>query len=146
MNNDVIKLAIKNQRVQIPDTYDVQPDSTLIITSGFESCLMLFKDDDVWQHIRKVLTQSNEASKAQQALVRLIIGNAEDLAISAIREIHVSDHLLACLEGDVQQHHDKKNSDHLIWVTCERHVELWSPAQYKTRQEHPAILKFLGLK
>jgi MraZ protein len=126
-------LDAKN-RLTIPVRLREGLGSGLILTRGFDACLMIYPQD-VWAEQARRLSEIPTTSHEKRVFTRWVYGGATEVALDKLGRILIPEHLCAFAEL----------KDQAIIVGTFQAIEIWSPERYNAslsddEQSLPAIL------
>jgi len=111
-------------RLTIPARLREGLEEGLILTRGFESCLMIYPHS-VWREQTQRLATLPRTSTERRVFTRWVYGGAIEVALDSLGRILVPDHLRAYAELQEQA----------VIVGADEAIEIWSP------QRHDEILR-----
>ncbi len=117
------KISEKYQ-VGVPKKFREHFGETLIVTKGFESCLLIVSVSH-WETLLEGTEGKPFTNKATRELQRFLLGNASQVALDAKGRFVVPEYLrvFANLEDDV------------VFVGLKRYGELWNKKQWDEHQK-----------
>jgi len=110
-----LALPAKLRRAIRPEAND-----SLTITRGFEPCLYAYPSYE-WERVEKQLSELNSYQRQTRALIRTILGWADDVSLDAQGRIALS-----------KQHLDFAGiTDRVIIVGALERIEIWAPERFE---------------
>ncbi len=122
-SQEPIEIYVKGNRFRVPVEF-AMPRTSLVLTAGPGPCLLLFQPQK-WDPIRdKLLSYPVLEDPAEQAkikaLLRVMVGNARDVRVSARNMIGIDEELATY--ADIQ--------GRLLLAPSSKAIELWNPAKF----------------
>jgi MraZ protein len=117
------KIGEKHQ-VGLPKKFRDVLGDTLIVTKGFENCLIIVSEEN-WKTLLEGTEGKPFTSKSTRELQRFLLGSASDIALDSKGRFVVPEYLrqFAHLNEDV------------IFVGIQRFVELWDRKSWEEHQK-----------
>lgn len=111
-------------QVGLPKKFREHLGEKLIITKGFENCLIIVSEEN-WKTLLEGTEGKPFTSKSTRELQRFLLGNASDVQLDAKGRFVIPEYLrnFAIL------------TDEIVFVGIQRFVEVWDKKQWEKHQE-----------
>lgn len=120
------KIGEKHQ-AGLPKKFRDTLGDTLIITKGFENCLIVVSEEN-WKTLLEGTEGKPFTSKSTREMQRFLLGNATDVALDSKGRFVIPEYLRKF--ADLQ--------DEIVFVGIQRFVEIWDKKQWEKHQDELA--------
>lgn len=117
------KISEKHQ-VGLPKKFREGLGEKLIITKGFENCLIIVSEEN-WKTLLEGTEGKPFTSKSARELQRFLLGNASDVELDSKGRFVIPEYL----------RNFAHLSDEIVFVGIQRFVEVWDKKQWEKHQE-----------